>query len=267
MTRIGIDNPWRPEDGPEPLEDWVRAGVPRDEAETWRNWRYRIKEAMAWRDAGVYGGLPAAQWSTARVTPSTVDQWRAAGIDATEAVSWHELGFGLGEATRHRAQGLTPAQAFDQQQAAVRQAGFSAARRARLRHAGRRFPPGDAIEKFLEEMRTRQISGEVVHSYLTLQWFDDVAISWAKEGVEAVEAQLWQELGLKPAEAARLTRQGVTVLQTVREWWRAGIPLDEVADWIGAGLRPDEAADQRARGITAEQAATLRALRDDPEEQ
>lgn len=97
---------------------------------------------------------------------------------------------------------------------------------------------------------------------MTRQWFDDSAVAWAREGIDAVEAQLWKELGLRPAETGRLVRKGATVHQTVRDWWAAGIPIDEVSDWIGAGLKPQEAADQRARGVTAEQAAALRALRD-----
>ena len=63
--------------------------------------------------AGVLGGLQAAQWSTAGVTAETVTGWRAAAINSTEAVSWHELGFDLEEAKKHKANGLTPAQAFN----------------------------------------------------------------------------------------------------------------------------------------------------------
>lgn len=131
MARTGIDNPWRPEDEPErepePLDQWVQAGIPVDEAEVWRSWRYRIDQAAAWRRAGVLGGLQAAQWSTAGVTPEAVNGWRAAAIDATEAVSWHELGFTLEEAKKHKANGLTSAQAFDRHHASGRQSqGFFA---------------------------------------------------------------------------------------------------------------------------------------------
>ena len=116
-------------------------------------------------------------------------------------------------------------------------------------------------QKFIEAGVARPL----LHSYLLRQWNDDEAVAWAKEGIDAPEAQLWKALSLRPTEAGRLARQGSSVVNTVREWWRAGIPVDEVADWIGAGLTPVEAADQRARGITAEQAATLRALRDEPD--
>jgi hypothetical protein len=266
MPRTGIDNPWRPEgepeEEPEPLDQWIESGIPHEEAETWRNWRYRINEAQAWRHAGVRGGLQAAQWSTAGVTPATVNQWRAAAIDATEAVNWNELGFGLEEAKRHKAGGLTPGQAWDQQHASARSGhiSFSAGGGfVSTRGGTRRGAPPD-IEKFMQA----GVPGQVMHSYMIRQWFDDTALTWAREGIDATEAQLWQELGLRAAEAARLTRQGTTVFQTVKDWWRAGIPIDEVAEWIGAGLKPEEAAEQRARGITAEQAATLRALRDEP---
>ncbi len=266
MARTGIDNPWRDEGEkrePEPLDQWIQAGIPRDEAETWRNWRYRINEATAWRHAGVFGGLQAAQWATAGVTPLTVNQWRAAAIAATEAVHWHELGFDLESAKQHKASGLTPDQAFHRQRPSFGSSpGFAAVSRAgsgrMLRRPG---GPRSDVDKFMQA----GVPGQILHSYMARQWFDDIALSWAKEGIDAAEAQLWQELHLKPSEAGRLNRQGVTVSQTVRDWWRAGIPIDEVADWIGAGLKPDEAAEQRARGITAEQAATLRALRDEPE--
>lgn len=265
MARTGVDNPWRPEGEPdpepEPLDEWIAAGIPREEAETWRNWRYRISEAQAWRRAGVHGGLPAAQWSTAGVTPDTVNQWRVAAIDATEAVNWHELGFGLEEARRHKSSGRTPSQAWEQENAS-RQAGSMSfvTSRGAGRIGGRRGPGRD-IEKFMEA----GVPGQVMHSYMIRQWFDDIALAWAREGIDAADAQLWQELGLKPSEAGRLTRKGITVFETVRDWWRAGVPMDEVADWLGAGLKPEEAADQRARGVTAEQAATLRALRDEPD--
>jgi hypothetical protein len=272
VTRTGVDNPWRPEDepdrDPEPLAEWIQAGIPVEEAEIWRNWRYRIAKAAAWRRAGVLGGLQAAQWSTAGVTPQTVERWRAAAIDATEAVNWHELGFTLEQAARHKTNGLSPSQAFDRQQSAPGPIGMSVSGGTPIVHTavsrhgfgGRPGPPPD-FQKFLEA----GVPPPVLNSYMTRQWVDDDAVSWAKEGIDAADAQLWKELGLQAAEAGRLTRQGATVSQTVREWWQAGIPIDEVADWIGAGLKPQEAADQRARGITAQQAATLRALREGPD--
>jgi hypothetical protein len=267
MTRTGIDNPWRPEGEPErepePLDQWIESGIPHEEAETWRNWRYRINEAKAWRHAGVLGGLQAAQWSTAGVTSATVDRWRAAAIDATEAVNWHEFGLDLEEAKRHKAAGRTPEQAWNELQGSARSshASFTAGGRGFVSTPGRPrgLPPSDS-ERFMQA----GVPGHVIPSYMIRQWFDDTALSWAKEGIDATEAHLWRELGLRPAEVVRLTQQGATLSQTVRDWWRAGIPIDEVAEWIGAGLKPEEAAEQRARGITAEHAATLRALRDEP---
>ena len=110
MTRTGLDEPGRPDDdperGPEPLAQWLTAGFSAEEAEVWRNWRFRIVTASSWRDAGVPSGLRAAQWATAGVSPATVGRWRAAGIGAPEAVTWHELGFGLEDARRHKANGI-----------------------------------------------------------------------------------------------------------------------------------------------------------------
>jgi hypothetical protein len=263
MTRTGIDDPFRPGDdpdprpAPEPIDEWVKAGIPADEAETWRNWRYRISEAIAWRQVGVLGGIRAAQWTMAGATPRSVHFWRAAGIDATEAVAWHEFAFSLEEAKQHKASGLTAIEASQRFRTGLQGSGglgaFSASSAARSLTGVRRAGPGG-------------VQPQVWRNYVSRQWVDDEAAAWAKEGVDPAEALLWKELGLRPTEAARLIKKGATVFQAVREWWQAGIPIDEVAEWIGAGLASAEAADQRARGISAEQAATLRALRDGHDE-
>ena len=80
------------------------------------------------------------------------------------------------------------------------------------------------------------VDPRVIHSYAQHQWTDESAVAWAKQGIEANEAYMWHELGLKPAEAGRLELLGRTVGDVVREWWTAGIPFEEFADWIGAGL-------------------------------
>jgi hypothetical protein len=257
MARTGIDNPWRPDEepgDPEPLEEWVKAGIPRDQAGTWRNWRFRLRSAMAWRQAGVLDGLRAAQWTTAGATPETVSQWMAAGISPTEAVSWHEFGFSLAEARQQKSAGRRPDQAFAERQPSPRTP-MRPGLRPPFGFAG---SPGP-LQKFL----AAGARPEVVHGYVMRQWVDEEATAWAAEGIEAAEANLWKALGLRPSEAGRLVKQGMSVAETVKSWWRAGIPVEEVADWIGAGLSAEEAADQRAKGITAEQAATLRALRDE----
>jgi hypothetical protein len=267
MVRTGVDNPWRPDEDPErqpePLDEWLSAGFAKEDAEVWRNWRFRIGTAAAWRDAGVVDGLRAAQWSTAGVTPDTVNQWRAAGIDATEAVTWHELGFSFAEARRHKQAGRSPGQAFDNGTRSASVSATSAASgsivsgvaRSGLGRAG--APPH--LQRFLDA----GVDPRVIHSYMSRQWTDDEAVGWARQGIDAAEARIWMILGLEPSEAARLERQGLSVAETLRQWWRTGIPIEEVGHWIGAGLKPDEAVDQRARGVTAEQAATLRALRDE----
>jgi hypothetical protein len=248
MGRTDIDNPWRDEnDEPEELSAWIAVGFTETDAEVWRRWRFHIAEAHAWRRAGVTEGLHAAQWSTAKVTPATVGEWQASGIDATEAVAWHEFGYDLERAREFKRQGLTANDAFQQAHQQMGRAIFSAGGpggshpMARLAQAG--VPP------------------QVLHSYATRQWFDEDAIAWARESIDAAEAQIWKSLGLTPLEAARLSRQGHAPADVIKSWWTAGIPFDELAAWIGAGLTADEAAEQRARGITAEQAATLRALR------
>jgi len=253
MARTGIDNPWRPEDDPdrepEPMEEWVDAGIARDEAEIWRRWRFRLQAAMAWRGAAVLDGLRAAQWMTAGAAPETVNEWRAAAIEATEAVSWHELGFSVEEARSHKAHGRTPEEAFEQRTASHVTGAVA------YRRTGR----GPA-QKFIEA----GVPGQIFQSYTSRQWLDDEAVAWAKEGIDGAEAPIWKALGLRPHEAGRLVRNGASLADTVRDWWQADIPISEVADWIGAGLTPEEAAAQRANGIRAEHAAALRALRDDP---
>lgn len=267
MVRTGVDDPWRPGEDPdrepEPLDEWLTAGFAKEDAEVWRNWRFRIVTATAWRDAGVVDGLRAAQWSTAAVNPETVNQWRAAGIDATEAVTWHELGFSLAEAKQHKAAGRSPAQAFDQSRSGSPRAPWVASAgvmsRVVQRGGARAGTAPPQIQRFLDA----GVDPRVMHSYMTRQWTDDAAVTWAKQGIDAADARIWMLLRLQPPEAGRLEKQGLSVVETLRQWWSTGIPLDEVGEWIGAGLKPDEAVDQRTRGITAEQAATLRALRED----
>lgn len=154
----------------------------------------------------------------------------------------------------------TEAQEREKAALAARQAAMSSMRRGGPRAIRPSVPgPSGPLQKFFLAGAPR----EVMHSYMKRQWVDDEAVAWAKESIEADEAQLWKALGLQPGEAGRLVKQGVSTVETMKRWWRAGIPLDEVGDWIGAGLRPEEASHQRAKGITAKQAAALRALRDD----
>src|SRR5260370_31241681 len=81
---------------------------------------------------------------------------------------------------------------------------------------------------------------QLLHGYMARQWFDEEAVAWATEGIDAAEAPVWKALGLHPNEAGRLARQGATLAATVSDWWRAGIPIGEVADWIGAGPTPPD---------------------------
>src|SRR5712691_11841468 len=98
---------------------------------------------------------------------------------------------------------------------------------------------------------------QMLYSYMARQWFDDEAVAWAKEGIDAGQAPVWKALGLRPNEARSLVRNGATLADTVRDWWRAGIPIGEVAHWIGAGLTPEAAVWRRS----GRHAATARGKR------
>ena len=102
-----------PDDGePEELARWLAAGFTGEAADVWRRWRFTIARAQSWAVAGVDEGLHAAQWSTAGVTPATVEQWRQAGIGPGEAVRWHEFGYELASARIQKASGRSPDEAF-----------------------------------------------------------------------------------------------------------------------------------------------------------
>lgn len=100
-----------------------------------------------------------------------------------------------------------------------------------------------------------------VHEYLELEWYDLEARQWAGADIGADAAMLWRELGLRPAEAAELQREGFAPEEVSSLWRGSGIPAEEIADWIGAGLTPQEAVRQRAQGVTAQDAAVMRRLR------
>ena len=236
---------------PEELPRWLEAGFETAVAEVWRRWRFSIARARAWEAAGVREGLHAAQWSTAGVTPATVEQWRTAGIEASEAVRWHEFGYGLKEAQVAKARGFGPDAAFANAQPR-NVLGTSQVQRMQSGFGGA-----------IGGGNWGGVDPRIRHSYMEHGWFDGTAMDWAAQGIRATDAYLWHELGLTPAEAGRLELLGRTVGDIVREWWSAGIPFEEFADWIGAGLTAAEAVEQRARGITAEHAASLRALRQD----
>jgi hypothetical protein len=259
-TRVGAPEP--DGDEPEELDVWLADGFEAENAEGWRQWRFRIAQAEEWKAEGVTEGLHAAQWSTAGVVAGTVRSWRDAGIEAPEAVRWHEFGFGLEAARAEKAKGLGPARAYAKSHRTGRAARAPARQVLQdgplFRLALTAVSP-DPVRRLLESGADRNL----VHGYLQHQWFDDEATAWALQGIEAVDAYSWYELGLTAAEAGRLTLQSRTPGDVIFEWWGAGIPLGEVADWIGAGLSATEAVEQRSRGITAEHAAALRALRQD----
>ncbi len=266
-TRVGAPEP--DGDEPEELDVWLAAGFEAENAEGWRQWRFRIAQAEEWKAVDVAEGLRAAQWSTAGVVAGTVQAWRDAGIEAPEAVRWHEFGFGLEAARAEKAKGLGPARAYAKSHWTGRAGSLGEVdgplvamqvvpASPSYRGAWTADSP-DPVRRLLESGADRNL----VQGYLQHQWFDDEATAWALQGIEADDAYSWYELGLTAVEAGRLTLQSRTPGDVILEWWGAGIPLGEVADWIGAGLSATEAVEQRSRGITAEQAAALRALRQD----
>jgi hypothetical protein len=248
MRRFGDqDDPDRP---PEDLTSWLAAGLRRVEALSWRRWNFTLDVAVRWRTAGVTEALGAAQWQAAGVRPETVGGWLEAEIGPSEAIRWHEFGFELDAAREHSKNGRTAEDAYHQQNT-LRQ--YSTPQASYLGIAKQH----DGINKLLQS----GASHAVLRGYLEQQWFDDEAISWARAGIQAWDARMWQAIGLTAAEAGELSKADQTPATVIKEWWRAGIPFDEVAEWIGAGLTSAEAVTQRANGVTVEQAAALRALR------
>ncbi len=104
---------------------------------------------------------------------------------------------------------------------------------------------GGPVQAFVEA----GVPLQVLHSYIARQWFDDEAVAWATEGIDAGEAPVWKVLGFRPKEARHLLCNGARLADTVTHWWRATIPIGEVAGWIGAGLTPEEAFRQRSTGM------------------
>ena len=229
---------------PEDLTAWLAAGMRRVDAMAWRRWNFSLDDAKRWRKAGVREALTAAQWSIAGVNPDTVGDWFAAKITVGEAIRWHEFGFTLDEAKIQLRNGKGPDEAYRTRNAIANMA----TPLARADHPMRQF-------------LSSGVGHEVLGGYLQTQWTDTEAITWAKEGIQAWDARMWQAIGLVAAEAGELTRAGRTPVDVMRDWWRAGIPFDEVAEWLGAGLTPEEAVAQRESGVTVEQAAAMRALR------
>lgn len=245
---------------------YLAAGIPADELHTWWKWRLSADEAKAWRAAGVLEPIEAAQWATAKVTHETVNAWLKAGITAAESITWHEYGFSLEDAAKYKQQGHTADQAFD----------VSRGRTPQSADDDYSVAPGDALSGLMsyqgggaQDETQRFISkagasdGMVMYSYINENWLDNEAIAWARHNIDAATARIWKDLGLRPAEAGRFIRRGLSPMAVARTWWQANIPFDEAPSWIGAGLTPEETIEQRANGVTAEQAETLRTLRNE----
>jgi hypothetical protein len=249
--------PGRPDPGDHRRFDpelWRELGFSSESGLDWFKHRIEPQDAVRWQRAEVTEPIDAVRWKIAGIGPDTVREWVYAKIDAREAVAWTELGFNVAEARKQKRAGRTAVQAYGR----ARRVSASAAVYPTLPQP---FASRAAVgpRRFMESVRGRD--PRVMHSYMQRQWFDDEAIAWATNGIEAADALAWKELGLTPVEAKRYQTREMSPMQAAKAWWRAGIPVDEVADWIGAGLSPEEAAQQRANGVTAERAAVLRSLR------
>jgi len=227
---------------------WRGAGFVDDEIDSWIRWGIPLPGAVAWRSADVLTGSRAAQWTIAGVTPETVAHWRAAGVESTEAVRWHELGFAFAQVRDCKRRGLSPEKALGE------------AKKSAERKAAAAKPVAGQVD-----VPVPLFEGDDDSLAIVVRMVSDAPPEWAAEEISAADAKVWALIGLQPAEAGRLARQGCAPEDVARQWWRAGIAYDEVADWIGAGFSPAEAAEQRAQGVTAEQAAALRALRNNDE--
>ena len=265
VMQTGIDVAEPDDHEPEELARWLAAGF------TGRGRRRLASLAIHHRPrtgvgrGGSRRGLARGPVVHGRRRPPTPSRSGAqVGIGPGEAVRWHEFGYGLEAARTEKAKGPRPRRglrAGPSQRAAPPTARMATRSRVGHRLSG---PPGGFAGP-LRGLHEAGVDPRLIHSYMQHQWMDESAVAWATQGIDAVDAYMWHELGLTPAEAGRLELQGRTVGDVVREWWSAGIPFEEFADWIGAGLSAAEAVEQRARGITAEHAASLRALRqDDP---
>lgn len=253
MDRRRYDDPEDRDRPPEDLTAWMAAGMRRVEALAWRRWNFTLDEATRWRGSGVQDALMAAQWQAAGVRPDTVRGWLDAKIGAGEAIRWHEFGYNLETAREHAQRGEGPDDVFQKRHQTLQ---IGPMTRAAGGTGG-----GGAMAQGIQRFMQSGASHELLRGYIDEQWFDDEALAWAKEGITAADARLWQTIGLTAIEAGELRKADQKPATVIRDWWRAGIPFDEVADWIGAGLSVQEAVDQRASGVTVEQAAALRALR------
>ena len=246
---MGTGFKWYGQRGGGNVQAFVEAGVPPQMLHSYMKRQWFDEEAVAWAKAGI-DGAEAPVWKALGIRPNEAGRLDRKGVTLADTVrDWWRAVIPIGEVADWIGAGLTPEEAFRKRSGR----GVALARIMRGR------PGWGRAQKFVEA----GVPPQMLHSYMTRRGSDEEAATWAKVGIDGAEAPVWKALGIRPNEAGRLDRKGVTLADTVRDWWEAGIPIDEVADWIGAGLTPKEAAGQRAKGITAEHAAALRALRDD----
>ncbi|GIH94263.1 hypothetical protein ACFFMN_05990 [Planobispora siamensis] len=236
------------EPSPEPLYEWRRRGFTVADARQWIEDGFSIDDAERWRGSGVYTAADVRPWRTAGATPYTVDLWLRAGMTPRDAVRWRELGYSPQEAADRHLAGERP---------------HPRGRLWRLLHRSEK--PGEA---FADEERSggmrRLLRAGVpagrARAYVEAGWTGAAAVEWAKRGIEAGQARVFDALGLSAREAGRVLASGQDAISLMTGFWRAGVPLDEVAAWRAAGFTAEEAARMRAGGTDVEHAQVLRAL-------
>jgi hypothetical protein len=236
------------EPGPEPLHEWRRRGFTIAEARQWIDDGFAIDDAERWRTSGVYTAADARSWRTAGATPYTVDLWLRAGMTPRDAVRWRELGYSPQEAADRHLAGERP---------------HPRGRLWRLLHRGEEAGGAFADEERSDSMRRLLRAGVPAgraRAYVEAGWTGADAVQWAKRGIEAGQARVFDALGLSAREAERVLASGQDAISLMTEFWRAGVPIDEVAAWRAAGFTGTEAARMRAEGTDVEQAEVLRAL-------
>ncbi|NUW33183.1 hypothetical protein HTZ77_17345 [Nonomuraea sp. SMC257] len=236
------------EPSPEPLHEWRERGFTIADARQWIDEGFSINDAERWRTAGVYTAADVRPWRTAGATPYTVDLWLRAGMTPRDAVQWRELGYSPQEAADRHLAGERP---------------HSRGRLWRLLHRGEK--PGGAFADEersggMRQMLRAGVPASRARAYVEAGWTGADAVEWAKRGIEAGQARVFDALGLSPREAERVLASGQDAIALMTEFWRAGVPIEEVAAWSAVGFTAREAARMRAEGSDVEQARVLRAL-------
>lgn len=239
--------------------DYARVGIDVEQARGWRRWGIEPIDAARWLQAGVDDEVEAARWGSA-VAPPDVAGLREAGMTSELLARWREHGATTEEALREHAKGTSPEDFSANAQRSMTRHSMLAFRGRRAGVLSKQVSENKPEPTPTSDERMRAF-GVVFSSYDALDWTDDEGLSYARQGIDVLDARDWKALGLTAAEAAEQEQQGRGPIDLVLVWSRAGFGPYELASWIGAGLTLEEAAAQKADGVTVEQAAVLRSLR------